>query len=47
MEDNVDLEVLAALEIEHICPSNAELRVWASTSNPPEGLDELQEERPW
>lgn len=47
VEDNVDLEVLDALEIERICPSNAELRSWANESNPPEGLEELQEERPW
>ncbi|MCH8047680.1 MAG: hypothetical protein IID44_28635 [Planctomycetes bacterium] len=43
----VDPDILAAAEIERICPSNAELRVWASESTPPEDLDQQQEERPW
>ena len=37
----------AAAEIERISPSNAELRVWASESNPPKDLDQQQEDRPW
>lgn len=37
----------ASAEIERISPSNAELRVWASESNPPKDLDQQQEERPW
>lgn len=43
----LDPEVLATLEIKRICPSNEELRVWANESDPPDGLDEQQEERPW
>ncbi len=40
-------DVMAVTELQQAAPSNAQLRVWAQASSPPDDLVELQEEKPW
>ena len=40
-------ELAAAARLREISPTNAQLKLWASESTPPEDLVTQQEERPW